>query len=173
MTATPQGSAHMTASFVSPSTCGATAYTTATPLKSACAKERVCDCKHRIVVCAFVCVYDSDTLGKRTRFTVCACQRIRIIYTLPWRLLLCRWHRALVPGGAPLPCGDHDVGGDAQNCGLGSYCPWGSAAPISCGPRGAVDAVLGPANGPAYYVDTAACRGHCYNGAPGQLSTCE
>ena len=37
---------------------------------------------------------------------------------------------------------------------------------------GTVDPVLGPANGPAWLVDVAACRNHCYNGAPGQLSTC-
>ena len=57
--------------------------------------------------------------------------------------------------------------------GRGSYCPWGTAVPISCGPKGTVDPVLGPANGPAFLTDVAACRNHCYNGAPGQLSTCE
>ena len=56
--------------------------------------------------------------------------------------------------------------------GLGNYCPQGSSAPTSCGPKGAIDAVLGPANGPAWLVETAVCRNHCYLGAPGQLSAC-
>lgn len=34
-----------------------------------------------------------------------------------------------------------------KNCGRGNYCPWGSSAPISCPPKGTVDAVRGPANG--------------------------
>ena len=59
-----------------------------------------------------------------------------------------------------------------KNCGRGNYCPWNSSAPTSCGPKGAVDPVLGPANGPAFLSDVAACRAHCFNGAPGQLSTC-
>ena len=59
-----------------------------------------------------------------------------------------------------------------KNCGRGNFCPWGSSAPTSCGPKGAVDPVLGPANGPAWLSDVAACRNHCFNGAPGQLSAC-
>ena len=59
-----------------------------------------------------------------------------------------------------------------KNCGRGNYCPWGSSAPVSCGPKGAVDPALGASNGPAWLSDVAACRNHCYNGAPGQLSTC-
>lgn len=42
------------------------------------------------------------------------------------------------------------VGSTAWNgyaCGRGNYCPAGSAAPLSCGVKGAVDATLGPANG--------------------------
>ena len=66
------------------------------------------------------------------------------------------------------------VGSTAWNgysCGRGNYCPAGSAAPTSCGTRN-TPGDLGLRNGPAYYVDTAACAGHCYNGGPGQLSTC-
>ena len=59
-----------------------------------------------------------------------------------------------------------------SHTGRGSYCPWGSSAPISCGPKGAIDPVLGPSNGPAWLVETAVCRNHCYFGAPGQLSVC-
>ena len=57
-----------------------------------------------------------------------------------------------------------------KNCGRGNFCPWGSSAPTSCGPRGAIDPVLGPANGPAFANEVAACSNHCYFGAPGQLS---
>lgn len=60
---------------------------------------------------------------------------------------------------------------NGYSCGLGNYCPAGSVAPIACGTRNTVGA-LGLRNGPAYYVDTAACPGHCVNGGAGQLSTC-
>ena len=61
----------------------------------------------------------------------------------------------------------------ALNCGQGSYCPEGSAAPIACPPRGSFDvAAGGVSNGPAWLVETAACRAHCFNGGVGQLSTC-
>jgi hypothetical protein len=54
-------------------------------------------------------------------------------------------------------------------CGRGSFCPQGSVGPTLCPSS---DAVLGPANGPAMLVDTAACRNHCFSGAPGQWSGC-
>ena len=82
------------------------------------------------------------------------------------------------PGGPAVQCPAGwvcPVGSSAWNglaCGRGNFCPAGSAVPSSCGTRNAVDPVLGPANGPAFYVDTAACRNHCYFGAAGQLSTC-
>jgi len=57
-------------------------------------------------------------------------------------------------------------------CGINNYCPRGSSSPTPCPAFLAVDAVLGPANGPAYDVDTAACLAHCYSGGPGQTSTC-
>ena len=76
----------------------------------------------------------------------------------------------LCPAGHFCPAGSTTW--NDKNCGRGNFCPWGSAAPISCGPRGAVDPVLGPANGPAFDSDVAACLNHCYFGAPGQLSTC-
>lgn len=82
------------------------------------------------------------------------------------------------PGGAAVQCPGGwwcPVGSTTWNvfaCGRGNYCPAGSAAPTTCGAPGVVDATLGPANGPAFYVDTAACRNHCYFGAAGQLSTC-
>ena len=81
------------------------------------------------------------------------------------------------PGGVAVQCPGGwfcPVGSTAWNgyeCGRGNYCPAGSAAPISCGARNTMGA-LGLLNGPAFYTDLAACVGHCFNGAPGQLSTC-
>lgn len=57
-------------------------------------------------------------------------------------------------------------------CGTSNYCPQGSSYPTPCPLFMAVDAALGPANGPAYDVDTAACLAHCYSGGPGQTSHC-
>jgi sugar lactone lactonase YvrE len=57
-------------------------------------------------------------------------------------------------------------------CGLSNYCPRGSSSPTPCPLFMAVDASLGPANGPAYDVDTAACLAHCYSGGPDQTSRC-
>ena len=58
-------------------------------------------------------------------------------------------------------------------CGAGNYCPQGTGpAPLPCPSFGAVDALLGPANGPAFDVDTAACLNHCYSGGDGQVSAC-
>jgi len=57
-------------------------------------------------------------------------------------------------------------------CGVGNYCPANSTAPTPCPTLGSIDPVLGPSNGPAFDVDTAACLGHCYFGAAGQTSTC-
>lgn len=82
--------------------------------------------------------------------------------------------------GSPLPqlcppghyCPAGSSAWNDKNCGRGSYCPLGSAAPSTCGMKGAIDATLGPANGPAFLSDVAACRNHCYFGAPGQLSSC-
>lgn len=75
----------------------------------------------------------------------------------------------MCPGGWVCPVGSTTW--NAQSCGRGSYCPAGSSEPRSCGTRGA-PGVRGTLNGPAFYVDTAACEGHCYNGGAGQLSTC-
>ena len=41
-----------------------------------------------------------------------------------------------------------------------------------CGPKGAIDPMMSPTNDSTILVETAACRNHCHNGAPGQLSTC-
>ena len=41
-------------------------------------------------------------------------------------------------------------------CGIYNFCPRGSSSPTPCPAVLAVDAVLGPANGPAYDVDTGA-----------------
>ena len=57
-------------------------------------------------------------------------------------------------------------------CGLGNYCPSGSAAPTPCPAFNTFDAVRGTANGPAFFVDTAACLNHCFSGGAGQLSMC-
>jgi hypothetical protein len=48
-------------------------------------------------------------------------------------------------------------------CGVGFYCPQGTGpTPLPCPAFGVVvDAAKGPANGPAYDVDTAACLNHC------------
>jgi hypothetical protein len=46
-------------------------------------------------------------------------------------------------------------------CGVGNYCPAGSAAPLPCPAFGMVEATRGPANGPAFDVDTAACYNQC------------
>ena len=78
--------------------------------------------------------------------------------------------KVICPAGHYCPAGT--TGWRDKNCGRGNYCPWGSSAPISCGPKGAIDPMLGPANGPAWLSDVAACRNHCYFGAPGQLSSC-
>ena len=53
--------------------------------------------------------------------------------------------------------------------GRGNYCPEGSSAPLPC-PR--VEGLNGPANGPAFLVETAACLNHCFFGGAGQLSLC-
>jgi hypothetical protein len=37
---------------------------------------------------------------------------------------------------------------------------------------GMVEATRGPANGPAFDVDTAACYNHCFFGGDGQTSVC-
>ena len=42
-------------------------------------------------------------------------------------------------------------------CGAGNYCPAGAAAPLPCPMFGMVEATRGPANGPAFDVDTASC----------------
>ena len=68
-------------------------------------------------------------------------------------------------------CAAGSTAWNAQECGRGNYCPAGSAAPTTCGTRNQMGA-QGMLNGPAFYVDTAACVGHCYNGGAGQLSTC-
>lgn len=74
------------------------------------------------------------------------------------------------PGGYFCPLGTWDPRQTpAGKCGRGNYCPEGSSAPLPCplvvGPNG-------PANGPAFLVETAACYNHCFNGGPGQLSEC-
>jgi hypothetical protein len=68
------------------------------------------------------------------------------------------------PGGTAGPFG--------VPCGAGNFCPEGSSAPTACPAFGAVDAVKGPSNGPAFDVDTAACLNHCFFGGPGQTSAC-
>jgi sugar lactone lactonase YvrE len=57
-------------------------------------------------------------------------------------------------------------------CGVGNFCPRGSNASTPCPPFNSVHATLGPANGPAFDVDTAACYNHCFWGGAGQLSRC-
>jgi hypothetical protein len=74
------------------------------------------------------------------------------------------------PGGYFCPLGTWDPRqSPAGTCGRGNYCPAGSSSPLPCplvvGPNG-------PANGPAFLVETAACYNHCFNGGPGQLSEC-
>ena len=59
-----------------------------------------------------------------------------------------------------------------QPCGAGSYCPAGASSPAPCPPQGFIDAAKGPANGPAFDVDTATCYNHCFFGGDGQLSIC-
>lgn len=62
--------------------------------------------------------------------------------------------------------------GPGVPCGAGNYCPAGSPAPMPCPTFGLIDATMGPSNGPAFDVDTAACLNHCYFGGPGQTSAC-
>ena len=57
-------------------------------------------------------------------------------------------------------------------CGAGNYCPAGSFAPLPCPMFGMVEATKGPANGPAFDVDTAACYNHCFFGGDGETSAC-
>jgi hypothetical protein len=57
-------------------------------------------------------------------------------------------------------------------CGAANYCPRGSTAPLPCPVFGMVDAIRGPANGPAFDVDTASCYSHCFSGGDGQTSFC-
>ena len=57
-------------------------------------------------------------------------------------------------------------------CGVSNYCPAGSAAPLPCPMFGMVEATKGPANGPAFDVDTAACYNHCFFGGDGETSAC-
>jgi syndecan 4 len=57
-------------------------------------------------------------------------------------------------------------------CGAGNYCPAGSSAPLPCPMFGMVEATKGPANGPAFDVDTAACYNHCFFGGDGETSAC-
>ena len=73
-----------------------------------------------------------------------------------------------LPGAAlcqPCPAGSYCAPGTARAfgapCGVGNYCPAGSASPLPCPTFGMVDATRGPANGPAFDVDTAACYNHC------------
>ena len=67
-------------------------------------------------------------------------------------------------GGTPGPWG--------TPCGAGNYCPASSGLPSPCPAFGFVDPVKGPANGPAFDTDMAACFNHCFFGGDGQLSTC-
>ena len=67
-------------------------------------------------------------------------------------------------GGTPGPFG--------TPCGAGNYCPAAAAVPTPCPAFGFVDATNGPANGPAFDVDTAACLRHCFLGGPGETSQC-
>ena len=69
------------------------------------------------------------------------------------------------------PAGHYCLPGAAtwksRNCGKGSYCPEGSAAPIPCPfqvPPGGGSWASTPqqVQGPAFLVDTAACLSHCY-----------
>ncbi len=76
------------------------------------------------------------------------------------------------PCNAGYYCPGGTVGPFGIPCSTGNYCPTGSSAPTPCPAFGAVDAVKGPANGPAFDVDVAACVNHCYFGGPGQTSAC-
>ena len=79
-------------------------------------------------------------------------------------------------GCAPCPAGYYCPAGTtlpfALPCNAGSYCPAGSPIPIPCPPMGWTDATRGPANGPAFDLDTATCYNHCFFGGDGQLSSC-
>ncbi len=72
------------------------------------------------------------------------------------------------PGGHYCPLG----ASKPEACGAGAFCPPGSFFPTSCPPLGYIDVTLGPANGPAFDVDTAACYNHCFFGGNGQTSKC-
>ena len=72
------------------------------------------------------------------------------------------------PGGHFCPLG----ASKPEACGAGAFCPPGSFFPTSCPPLGYIDVTLGPANGPAFDVDTAACYNHCFFGGDGQTSRC-
>ena len=67
------------------------------------------------------------------------------------------------------------------NCGRGSYCPAGSAAPTPCPiefvpvPYASWDSHPLRAQGPAFLDENAACLGHCFYNIPsgdGWLSKC-
>lgn len=76
---------------------------------------------------------------------------------------------ACAPCNAGYFCGGGTPGPWGVRCGAGNYCPTGSTVPQACP---SLDAMLGPANGPAFDVDTAACYIHCFSGGPGQTSAC-
>ena len=83
---------------------------------------------------------------------------------------------AQCPGGHACPAGSASWA--RLNCGLGFYCPEGSAAPLPCPaavpPAGGWGALR--VQGPAFLVETARCLGHCFWNSSasdgGALSTC-
>jgi hypothetical protein len=79
------------------------------------------------------------------------------------------------PGGHFCPAGTASWA--RLNCGRGNYCPDGSAAPLPCPlqvpPAGGWGALR--AQGPAFLVETAHCRDHCFwnaSSGDGRLSKC-
>ena len=83
------------------------------------------------------------------------------------------------PGGHYCPSGTASWA--PKNCGRGSYCPTGSAAPIPCPaqipppPYNSWTSHPTGAQGPAFVVETAGCRAHCFwnfTSADGLLSKC-
>jgi sugar lactone lactonase YvrE len=84
------------------------------------------------------------------------------------------------PGGHFCPAGTSSW--VRLNCGRGSYCPEGSAAPIPCPiqvvplPYASWEAHPMAAQGPAFLVDTAGCLNHCFwnssSSGNGMLSKC-
>jgi hypothetical protein len=84
---------------------------------------------------------------------------------------------AQCPGGHACPAGSSSWA--RLNCGLGNFCPEGSAAPLPCPtavpPAGGWGALR--VQGPAFLVDTARCVNHCFwnfshSDGGGALSTC-